>query len=73
MRFKVENMEVIKINTQISTLDSQELIYRRRVKRLLITKGVSRGEQIDRVNTFSIEKKHLKSFPHPKSVIAPTT
>jgi hypothetical protein len=41
---------------QISTIDAQELIYRRRVERFNITKGLTRGQQIDRVNASSDKK-----------------
>jgi len=41
---------------QISTIDAQDLIYRRRVERFNITKGLTRKQQIDRVNASSDKK-----------------
>ena len=43
--------------SQISTIETQELIHKRRVQRLSVTKGVDRGKLIDRVNAASEDKK----------------
>lgn len=45
---------------EISTLETQELIHKRRVQRFCITKGVDRGKLIDRVNVISEERRPLK-------------
>lgn len=37
-------------NRDMSTLETQNLIYKMRMKRLQITRGLTRGERIDRVN-----------------------
>jgi len=53
-------------NPETSTMETQELIYKRRVQRMLVTKGVSRGKLIDRVNAISGKKylpKKRKSSP----------
>jgi len=51
--------------TQIGTKETQELIYKRRVERLLVTKGVSRGKLIDRVNASSQKKQRLRKHEPP--------
>lgn len=43
--------------SQTNTIDTQELIYKRRVQRLNVTKGIDRGKLIDRVNAISEDKK----------------
>jgi len=53
-------------NAQVSTIETQNLIYKRRVQRLHITKGVSRGKLIDRVNASSEDKKFLPRKIPPK-------
>jgi hypothetical protein len=50
--------------TQLSTRETQELIYKRRVQRMLVTKGVDRGKLIDRVNAIS-KKKHTEEKHKP--------
>jgi hypothetical protein len=44
---------------EISTRETQELIYQRRVLRRSITKGVSRGELIDRINAITVGRGRL--------------
>lgn len=51
--------------TQISTKESQELIYKRRVERLLMTKGIDRGKLIDRINATSKRKQQLRKHELP--------
>jgi len=46
--------------SQASTIETQELIYKRRIQRLSVTKGVDRGRLIDRVNAISEDRKPLK-------------
>ena len=43
---------------QISTIETQDIIYKRRLERMSVTKGLSRGELIDRVNAVPKERKH---------------
>jgi len=47
--------------SQISTIEAQELIYKRRIQRLSVTKGVNRGKLIDRVNAVSKDKRPVKT------------
>jgi hypothetical protein len=39
------------------TIETQKLIYKRRIQRLSVTKGVDRGTLIDRVNAISEDKR----------------
>lgn len=60
--FSVYIHEVIRMTqSQIGTIEVQELIYKRRVQRLSVTKGVNRGKLIDRVNAVSKHKKPVKT------------
>lgn len=45
---------------QTNTIETQELIHKRRVQRYCVTRGVDRGKRIDRVNAISEERKTLK-------------
>jgi hypothetical protein len=42
---------------QPNTIETQQLIHKRRVQRFSITGGVDRGKRIDRVNAISEDKK----------------
>lgn len=44
---------------EISTKETQDLIHKRRVLRWSVTKGISRGELIDRVNAITIGKDRI--------------
>jgi len=46
-------------DSQTSTMRTQELIYKRRIHRMQVTKGVRRGKLIDRVNVVSKDKKRI--------------
>lgn len=50
----ISDGEVLKMESQeISTMEAQELIYKRRVQRMRVTKGIDRGKLIDKVNAIS--------------------
>jgi len=59
------------VSVETSTKETQELIYKRRVQRMQVTKGVSRGKLIDRVNAISKKKYLPKKRESPPKVTSP--
>lgn len=58
-------------NAETSTMETQELIYKRRVQRMRVTKGVSRGKMIDRVNAIS-KKRYLPKKRDSTAKVTPS-
>lgn len=54
-----EVMKMAQAQSPVNTMETQELIYKRRVRRFSVTRGVDRGKLIDRVNAVSRDKTPL--------------